>query len=256
MTRPNRTMLANLGFADPDKGKTHDLMCNFIVEHADDIRRLLFHEPGGSAHTEMPISKGNGQYKTTIGYFDVVLYGSAIYGKDGLPKTEEEKRQLHQWKDEDDEEIDRLEKEMDRAKEIMDSYICNSSNSNIWNRCRLNDDEFKKHDAARDAFNDARNAFSKYRNRFRSRHANVVICVECKTKVKSIGDVIRQINTYQEYYGQGCDCVLWVLATLEPLNEHEEKLLAAERIKPIVLTSFNAWVSSLNTTPSKNSLSI
>ncbi len=92
------TLLAKLGFADPDKQDgTHDAACRFLAQ-AEVARKLWIASadkvanPGRfcdgerlvvpdrpleflSVSIEEPISKGSGQYKTTIGFMDVVLFG-------------------------------------------------------------------------------------------------------------------------------------------------------------------------------------
>jgi hypothetical protein len=97
MSREN-TLLAKLGFADADKEDgTHDLACRFLAQE-NVSRKLLAALEGGEggedeegepyqlmsvdrvvrfsfdrSMVEVPISKGIGQYKTTIGFMDVVL---------------------------------------------------------------------------------------------------------------------------------------------------------------------------------------
>jgi hypothetical protein len=96
------TLLAKLGFADPDKqDPTHDAACRYLAQpevaqklwalsseilnspgmYADASQHLVRFSNSASttelaaATVEAPISKGSGQYKTTIGFMDVVLYG-------------------------------------------------------------------------------------------------------------------------------------------------------------------------------------
>jgi len=99
----NRTLLAKLGFADPDKKESrHDLACKYMGLEENHVRatkmilpsfdrssvsrspvphisqdlhyktRLRFKEPLSPAF-EVPISKGDGAYKTKVGFVDVVL---------------------------------------------------------------------------------------------------------------------------------------------------------------------------------------
>jgi hypothetical protein len=73
----DRTLLASLGFSDPDKREPlHDLACEYLTEpaQADRLARLVFPDeiiPGTETHTEVVISKGEGQYRSMIGFLDV-----------------------------------------------------------------------------------------------------------------------------------------------------------------------------------------
>src|SRR6185437_3904215 len=96
----NRTLLAKLGFADKDKGvPLHDLACQYLTSpeasmsigeavvrrRLDDalgqaIERLQESEPRKVGDIkpinfvhEHILSKGDGQYKTTIGFIDDVI---------------------------------------------------------------------------------------------------------------------------------------------------------------------------------------
>lgn len=86
MHASDRTLIARLGFADPDKrDQLHDLACQYVVQPAaveamglavvasDKSTTPLRLDPSSRAQFECPISKGEGQYKTTIGFVDVVL---------------------------------------------------------------------------------------------------------------------------------------------------------------------------------------
>jgi hypothetical protein len=95
MRANDRTLLASLGFSDPDKqDHRHDLACRYLsqpdvssrlcgillgptltskntVRNNADDEGVAAAVLGVRARTEMPISKGDGQYKTTIGFLDV-----------------------------------------------------------------------------------------------------------------------------------------------------------------------------------------
>lgn len=97
MRSQDRTLLASLGFADPDKGdELHSLACRYLAlpESAPVLLRHL--EKPEAPHNsetedfqreatisdavvykrpifEFPISKGEGQYKTTIGFADLII---------------------------------------------------------------------------------------------------------------------------------------------------------------------------------------
>lgn len=80
MAAKDRTLLAKLGFADPDrKNPRHDRACNYLAQRPDALAATLrgaFGEPvevlKSSATIEVPVSKGEGHYKTSVGFVDVV----------------------------------------------------------------------------------------------------------------------------------------------------------------------------------------
>lgn len=80
----DRTLLASLGFSDPDKkSPLHDLACQFLTLSSSAKRIISMfgcREPDiaqgyPSIEVERAITKGEGQYKTTIGFLDVVVRG-------------------------------------------------------------------------------------------------------------------------------------------------------------------------------------
>jgi hypothetical protein len=100
MHSSDRTLIARLGFADPDKGDIrHDLACQYVASDGNarkllarvidpkyyyhirqNLESLKFRGQSflnmekcifGPVTMEMPISKGEAQYKTTIGFVDV-----------------------------------------------------------------------------------------------------------------------------------------------------------------------------------------
>jgi hypothetical protein len=85
MGAADRSLLAKLGFADPDKrSPLHDLACQYVAQPAiadsigltvteAGIASDLKFEASKCAQFECPISKGEGQYKTTVGFVDVIL---------------------------------------------------------------------------------------------------------------------------------------------------------------------------------------
>jgi hypothetical protein len=71
----DRTLLASLGFADPDKREPlHDLACEYLSQTPQSERIARLVEPGVvsvESRTEVAILKGDGQYRTTIGFLDL-----------------------------------------------------------------------------------------------------------------------------------------------------------------------------------------
>jgi hypothetical protein len=69
-------MLAKCGFADPDrKDPMHDVACSYIAANAEKLCAQLLRRRivSVSSKLEEPISKGEGQYKTTVGFVDIVM---------------------------------------------------------------------------------------------------------------------------------------------------------------------------------------
>jgi hypothetical protein len=86
----DRTLLARLGFADPDKtDPKHDLACQYLANDeqsrklAEQVCEFGRHEWTEKAFSdrvekaqvsfEVPVSKGEGRYKTTIGFLDLLI---------------------------------------------------------------------------------------------------------------------------------------------------------------------------------------
>ena len=79
MHSSDRTLLAKLGFSDPDKqDNKHDLACQYVacirnklfchfIPEQDDVEDIHF-------ALEAPVYKGAKQYKSLVGFLDVVLY--------------------------------------------------------------------------------------------------------------------------------------------------------------------------------------
>lgn len=76
MSARDRTQLAALGFADLDKkNNLHDLACQYLCGESIQCvlqQQLLGDRPITWCKTEFPLSKGEAQYKTTIGFLDVL----------------------------------------------------------------------------------------------------------------------------------------------------------------------------------------
>jgi hypothetical protein len=74
-----RTLLASLGFNDADKGDPrHDLACQYLTtpENLAKIVRMADERKANNVRSrqEYMLSKGDGQYKTTIGFIDVAAW--------------------------------------------------------------------------------------------------------------------------------------------------------------------------------------
>lgn len=78
----DRTLLASLGFSDPDKREPlHDLACEYLSEEPQRTRLVrLAGAPEGAVTQpvlEATIAKGEGQYRTTIGFLDLRINWSS-----------------------------------------------------------------------------------------------------------------------------------------------------------------------------------
>ncbi len=76
---PNNTLLSKMGFSDADKRMpAHDEACLSIASGPRAILSLLgLKDEIDAVDLEFPLSKGSGQYKTTVGFIDVVIRSSS-----------------------------------------------------------------------------------------------------------------------------------------------------------------------------------
>lgn len=93
----DRTLLSSLGFSDPDKrDRRHDMACQYLTqahialkigEHCGLCRASAVLE---RAMPEVCITKGEGKYKTVVGFADLILNFIDTYS--GIPEIEEGER--------------------------------------------------------------------------------------------------------------------------------------------------------------------
>lgn len=224
----NRTLLASLGFADPDKHDgRHDLACQYLAlpENHKRIAHLLLAERSGSRKErvttknpmthewvetefnfersfdhvkllppvlERPISKGEGKYKTTIGFVDVWLPFTCVQTDRGTRDG---------WR--------------------------------------------KENVAAVPRYVSAQVPYERDLTPF------PVVCVEVKIGKVGVGEVLRQVSLYREYFEYfGPDTwMAWLLATPYPMDEHDAKTLLAAKIRHIRLgPKFEEWVTQRRAT--------
>jgi len=200
-----RTLLARLGFADPDRrDAVHDLACRYLTTEPA-LRRLVawlgierhrsshrFECDSGveqecdttyvvasfSANREREISKGIGRYRTTVGFIDVAL------------RIEIEERFTHV------------------KRRRVRGY---GKNDSTWEPV----DDFA----------------------WRSR---CEYGIEVKATPTSIGDLIRQMNLYRGYSATG----KWIVATTYPITRADVECLQNERLQHVYLGEhFQAFVA-------------
>ena len=203
----DRTMLARLGFADPDKSDSrHDRACQYLsmpstihrIVHLLDLEKdpAAYQwkdsrsEETGTEHRslarfrvtcEYPIVKGSDQYRTSIGFADLV------YGFDILTER-----------------IGRTERDFE-------------PHTKTWGPSRELPDS--------------------------CHHERVDVGVEVKISPVAIGDVIRQIKLYQTYtddWTRGVSswnrtAIHWVVATAYPVPALDVQSLGNERILHLLL---------------------
>ena len=198
-----RTMLARLGFADPDKkDRRHDLACQYLAQRpvVDKIVPLLGLEQSPQAYErthdnaqekgitakvfssyetelEYQVSKGSDEYRTTIGFVDLVYYFTL--------------------------EIRYTQRSERKFQDYFQSW-------SSWKN--LPDSNYREH---------------------------VNIGVEVKISPTTVGDIIRQISLYRSYidhwYMHGGDSSRWILATAYPLSSLDIQSLAKQQISHVLL---------------------
>lgn len=204
----DRTMLAGLGFADPDKkDPRHDWACQYLAEPEraaklpemllktgpvpweaefrliNGVREFARAEKSVSnfrvhrAEFERPVSKGEGQYKTTIGFIDVFLRFKGV--------------------------------------ETFSNYL-----ERTW---RSNGGGFTDWEKVPDW----------------DREVDFFLPAEIKISSCTVGDMLRQIRLYREYFNPGPQ---WLLATAFPLSTIDVQQLAEAKIVHVRLgTEFDAY---------------
>lgn len=233
MAARDRTLLAKLGFADPDKkNPKHDLMCAFLADPVN--RKALCKQLGYAPSTNDPVleqhlGKGTGQYQTTIGFLDVVYTAYRMRGLiDGamrFAKTPKEVETLTKRYFE-------YQKALATVREEFRLKFCKDKPAWMGPE-HLQGQEYLAWEAASKAVREDETLCVD--------NVEAKIVIEVKTGVDSLGDLIRQIKLYRTYYHSSRN--LWVVAVLPGvLNPAEEDLLRQQDVRPVVLSSFDAWL--------------
>lgn len=234
----DRTLLSSLGFSDPDKkDPLHDLGCQYIsLPSVVDSLGLVSNGAKlslVSARLEQPISKGEGKYRTTIGFLDVLLCCECAQSLSMFCSTEtyvcfSTYRELDIAQKEQDGQGDVFtfcipRPSMPGWKEHPDDPGCLYRGGTVFRKEQLEQNPYVLQKAVLKDMQIQRREDR---------------CVEVKILPISLGDILRQINLYREYIGN----VPFVLATVFDLSVASVKVLQDDNITPVFLgAKFKAW---------------
>lgn len=226
----DRTLLSSLGFSDRDKSdRRHYLACRYVCEESQHLALTrLFVSPSEaslesegpfarSAQQEVAISKGQNQYKTTIGFVDVLL---------GSTWREKHKADSHdvRLREQAEEALRTAERDLERCARVSVGF-----GSEEYYR--------EKRDEARKKTVDDWHIGEPLDKPCIIR-ASAYIAVEVKIVECGVDSIIRQIALYREYPlrdGYSEVCPLWVAATLFPLSSSDVLVLKQHGIGHVVL---------------------
>jgi len=90
----DRTMLSKLGFSDPDKKEErHDLACQYLAFNNSEALKKMYSAiigipvAGALVVFEKHLTKGQGQYKTTVGFLDAFIKVLPLVGTEHPIRT-------------------------------------------------------------------------------------------------------------------------------------------------------------------------
>jgi len=255
----DKTLLAKLGFADPDKSTArHDLACTYCAQPAV-MRKILamaipapkdrviieecegmpisssgpsthcfsinsFHDTllAGPASFEVPLSKGEGQYKTTIGFIDVLQPQMASYTHSAI--TEDRRNHLVACFEDS---IRKQQEKKGLGVEYRDLYI---------------DQDMKLIKSIKEC--DPQTVLANHdRSRQGHRWTERAVGLEVKIAPVTTGTILRQINLYRDYAKN----YEWIVVTAFPMNETDLELLASAKIRHAQLgPKFDEYVAAQN----------
>ena len=207
----DHTLLARLGFADPDRREPwHDVACQYLTQPdimAKVAAMLPHRKVGGSVSyksevgqiegtvssadvavtgaLEVQVFKGFGQYRTTVGFIDVALdieFRWRVVGRLKPPPVKRHGR-----------------------------YEGGSTDARAW----IPETEIEQDWQPHEADNSARKA----------------IGIEVKAHPATAGDVLRQISVYREHWHADT----WLLATCYPITAREAEALTQAKILHVQL---------------------
>ena len=270
----DRTMLTRLGFADPDKkNPTHDLACQYVAENAASILDQVVQlkpQPidvtnDGARYVgartlsvqarkpvlEQAISKGQYQYKTTIGFIDVVLPYDIMSEDHGEYQFSWTYQTL----------ADHLDSSRDTLRWHTPYHDCSwcRNHSLSLRDTYLHEVVQPLHERLRTITSEAQIADLKnrpilYTGAYEgsSTLSRGALIIEVKTTPTGVGEILRQINLYREYtdyitfdhvkdYRGKFEC-RWLLTALFPLKPIDVEALQREGVECVRLgEKFKTW---------------
>ncbi len=228
----DRTLLANLAFADPDKqDPLHDLGCQYIARpEVSSLLGLGRPHPEQRPLLEVPSSKGQDQYKTTIGFLDVVLPMQQASTQKCVRPVD------HQYEDFPDQ----------HTAWCFYQQMMNYEGVKAGYHNYAEYKEFSQHVQQLGALW----RVPKYACVDMPCWVSVSIYVEVKIAHASLGDMLRQINLYDEYIMKSQGGWGWVLAAAFEMSSATVDALRAHNIQPVHLgKSFREWAAAQQALP-------
>jgi len=216
----DKTLLARLGFADPDRREPdHDLACDYLADRVNRLMKIILGNAPG-AHSpliciddsdtyafmgqaswdihcrridrETAISKGAGQYRTTIGFMDLSIEYEANLKIKGIRR-----------------------KISSANTSTSSSFIRGADTWRLW-KCGGQEES----------------------GEWKINYAWPILGIEVKAQPVPSSEIIRQIRLYREYV-RGLQ---WVAATCFPLTTREIAALNESNIRHVFLGDrFLAW---------------
>ncbi len=181
------TLLQRMGFRDQDrKTPTHDKACVSLVTSASRLieRKSRWGLRGIEVALEVPLQKGDGKYASTVGFIDALITWNEWFARYEDPKDREV--QIDQY----------------RCRICMELFAADRSGY-CPNNCK-NADGWGSLLGC-----ETERLFIAGPPRPGTRKFSML--VEIKTKIDSIGDLLRQLNLYREY-GKADEYMVWSLA--------------------------------------------
>lgn len=229
-----RTLLSSLGFSDPDKkNRHHDYACQYLCE-PENANRLMQHLRRDStedfdfklddAHLEVHLAKGSGQYQSTIGFLDALLW---FRGKSPQWLTIEH---LGRYGIDDGSDLANFRKLLPYDSKIKIKPIAGTDAFEF-----LLSGTGDEQEELRSLALQHQGILKKHGHvgGYESEYGRAI--VEVKINPLPIGDIMRQIELYRTYLNSCCGISYWVLATPFGLDASDTATLLSSKIHHIRL---------------------